>query len=224
MTAAASGSLYICASLLGLIEKKDKDEKLPSALKEIKGKEKEPAKERIKIADRRAMRCAKREDRAKKWLAANGKLESIQIWVYYYLYALERCMTFRDLFEHRAEKEPEWYNDGAEFLLKSQNADGSWTCGDQCGVVPDTAFAVLFLMRSTKKAIETVEVLRQGHDDRRARHPQEHRPDRASQRQHRGQTAVGPRGKTVGRSSTSRTRRDFDNSVELLAAVAGRPG
>ena len=52
----------------------------------------------------------------------------------------------------KAEKEPKWYNDGARFLIKTQADDGSWT--SQCGVVPDTAFGVLFLLRSTKKSIE----------------------------------------------------------------------
>ena len=39
MASAGAGSLYICASLLGLIEKKEDKEVLPAALKEVKVKE-----------------------------------------------------------------------------------------------------------------------------------------------------------------------------------------
>ena len=74
-------------------------------------------------------------------------------WVFYYLYALERCMSFRELIEQSAEKEPAWYNTGVEYILKTQRSDGSWM-GPEANTIADTAFAVLFLMRSTKKSIE----------------------------------------------------------------------
>jgi hypothetical protein len=50
------------------------------------------------------------------------------------------------------EISPRWYNDGYEFLAKGQAADGSWSgyCGQEC----DTAFSVLFLLRSTKMSIK----------------------------------------------------------------------
>jgi hypothetical protein len=148
MTAAASGSLYMCASLLGLIEKKEKDEKLPSALKEIKSKENTKERVRSRI-DPRLVREA--EERAKIWMEKNNKIDKTIPWVNYYLYALERCMAFRELFEHASEKEPQWYNDGAAFLMKDQADNGSWN--GQCGIMADTAFAVLFLMRATKKNV-----------------------------------------------------------------------
>jgi hypothetical protein len=163
MSAAASGSLYICADFLHLIEKKEKqDEKLPSALKEIKKKEKEKeSKERVKSRiDPRLVREA--EERAKTWRDAHSKAKNVAMWVHYYLYALERCMSFRELYEHSEEKEPEWYNDGVDFLLKSQHEDGSWDCGQPSGPLCDTAFAVLFLMRSTKKKIDKVKNYGQG--------------------------------------------------------------
>ncbi len=218
MTAAASGSLYICASLLGLIEKKDKDEKLPSALKEIKGKEKEAAKNRVKSRiDPR--RCAKREDRAKKWLADNGKPENIKIFAYYYLYALERCMTFRDLYEHRSEKEPAWYNEAAEFLLKYQNKDGSWDMvGDPCGVVPNTTFAALFLMRSTQKAITVATVYGTGTMIGGRGIPKN--TDRIELRNGNivSRPLLGPAEKLLA-ALDKPDGRDFDNSVDLLAQL-----
>ena len=48
-------------------------------------------------------------------------------WTFYYLYAYERYASFRELAEGRTDKEPAWYNDGARFLLKKQEDNGSWT-------------------------------------------------------------------------------------------------
>lgn len=151
MTAAGSGSLYICASFLDLIEQTEKRKDLPTALKEIKSKEAiKKEKERIKTRiDLRQIR--ETQSRAKDWMETNYKMPPAE-WPHYYLYALERCMSFRELFEHKAEKEPQWYDDGAEWLMKTQGKEGGWN--GQCGAVSDTAFSVLFLMRSTKKKIE----------------------------------------------------------------------
>ena len=146
MTAAGMGSLYICSNLLGLIEKKENGPTLPSALREIKDKSRKQFKTQIDIRQVRET-----EARGLQWMQANYKLDPPPIYVHYGLYALERCMGFRELFEQHFEKEPAWYTDGAEFLLKKQEAPGGWT--GQCGGVPDTAFSVLFLMRSTQKSI-----------------------------------------------------------------------
>jgi hypothetical protein len=70
---------------------------------------------------------------------------------YYYLYGLERYKSFQEAFEHKSEDSPKWYNEGFESLSREQAEDGSWIgyCGPEC----DTAFSVLFLLRSTQKAI-----------------------------------------------------------------------
>ncbi len=70
---------------------------------------------------------------------------------YYYLYGLERYKSFQEVFENSADESPKWYNDGYAFLAAKQAADGSWSgyCGAEC----DTAFAILFLLRSTQKSI-----------------------------------------------------------------------
>jgi hypothetical protein len=141
--------------MLGLIERKEKREKLPSAIKEVKSKE--PPKEFKSKIDVQTVRKA--EGRAKLWLEEHGKVEGGPF-VYYYLYALERCNSFREMFENKPEKEPRWYNEGAQFLMKGQNPTGSWT--GYCGDVPDTAFGVLFLIRSTKAAIDKVIIYREG--------------------------------------------------------------
>jgi hypothetical protein len=142
MTAAGSGSLYICADMLDLIKQVDERDKPPSALKEVKSKDFKEKKLRVDLRQIRET-----QDRAGRWLEKHDKVTSDMPWLHYYLYALERCMAFRYLFEHREEEEPRWYTDGAEFLLKTQGQEGWWS--GQCGQVPDTAFSVLFLKRST---------------------------------------------------------------------------
>jgi len=153
MTAAGSGSLYICADWLDLLNPKEKRKDLPTALKEVKSKDALKDRPKTTKIDLRAIREA--EALSKQWMAANTKIEGIQ-WTHYYLYALERCMAFRDKFDHKDEPEPQWYNEGAAFLMKTQTESGSWN--GQCGTVPDTAFSVLFLMRNTRKMAKTLEL------------------------------------------------------------------
>jgi hypothetical protein len=83
--------------------------------------------------------------------AVNGNPGGPAIWHYYYLYGLERVGVIsgqKELGGHR------WYKEGAEYLLKAQNADGSWKGADMPGAaltdaLSDTCFAILFLKRAT---------------------------------------------------------------------------
>jgi len=156
MGAAGLGSTYICADLLGLLERKNpQDPGLPEALVEVQaaagGEIAAPEKPKTRIsaeAMRRAM------SRGNGWMGANSRIDP-DGWVHYYLYALERYWSFRELFEGRREPEPKWYNDGVRFLMNTQAIDGSWESkGKSTKAVVDTAFGVLFLVRSTKKSIE----------------------------------------------------------------------
>jgi len=74
-------------------------------------------------------------------------------YVFYYLYATERYQSFYELLEGVNEEEPAWYNDGFEYLRDYHLPDGGW--GRGCGRSVDTAFAVLFLLRSTQKSIQS---------------------------------------------------------------------
>ncbi len=77
-------------------------------------------------------------------------------YVYYWLYAVERCgiLSGRRYFGRH-----DWYREGAEFLVRSQNADGTWGNG-----VIDTSFAVLFLAKGRKPLL--IQKLRWSDDDR----------------------------------------------------------
>ncbi len=150
-TAAGLGSLYICATLLGIGPKIEKsNDNLPAALKEVKSKEEERNRSKVQTRiDGRLVREA--QARGTQWMQANYKIDPPG-WTHYYLYALERYMSFMELSERKQEREPRWYDDGARYLIKTQAADGSWQSA--AGAVPDTAFAVLFLLRSMKKSLE----------------------------------------------------------------------
>ena len=151
MTAAGLGSVNICATLLGVAGKlKKRDDSLPMALKEVKEKGKKAVRTKTRLDPQLFQ---KTQSRAMQWFQVNYEVAP-KNWPHYYLYAMERCMSFQELIDQKDEKEPKWYNDGAKYLMKTQGENGAWN--SQCGSVADTAFGVLFLMRSTKKSIGKV--------------------------------------------------------------------
>jgi len=78
----------------------------------------------------------------------------------YFLYAFERYQSFRELSASPPFSPSNWYDEGVAHLEKIQAADGSWT--DQWGNGPDTAFALLFLLRSSQRSIQKVNHLGPG--------------------------------------------------------------
>lgn len=70
--------------------------------------------------------------------------------LYYYLYALERAGM---LYGTETMGTHKWYPEGANFLLKAQQQNGSWSAlGQTAGMnaVWDTCWAILFLRRATR--------------------------------------------------------------------------
>lgn len=97
--------------------------------------------------------------RCQQYLATNssdpGKLRSV--WPYYQLYTLERYESFREVaFGLEKDPSPAWYNDGVEFLKKRENPQGGFDKEVEVTPSVSTAFAILFLIRSTQKAIAAV--------------------------------------------------------------------
>ena len=78
-------------------------------------------------------------------------------WFFYWRYSQERYESFWEIVENKQNKSPDWYNSGVEDMLRMQGEDGSW--GSAGGAMQftssrtETAFAILFLIRSTQKAI-----------------------------------------------------------------------
>ena len=148
LSAAGLGSTYIASHMLGL--KSDVEDLridgLPAAFRRVPDKNPKAA-PKLDVAEPRRVRQAQID--GNRWFAQNFGYKK-ENWVYYYMYALERCMSFRELVEGR-EPGNAWYEQGVKFLTAQQAENGSWLDRD---AAVDTAFAVLFLMRGTKKTIE----------------------------------------------------------------------
>ncbi len=84
-------------------------------------------------------------DRGLSWVDANMTLEKDPGggWHFFYLYGIERLGS---LLGTEVLGGISWYDSGAEYLMKVQEANGKWT--SQSGDV-DTALALLFLNRAT---------------------------------------------------------------------------
>jgi len=152
LAAAGLGSVYICADLLGITDPKEEltDKAIPPVLLEVQQKGKKKRRDGAsKAIDAALVRKSMADGNA--WFAKNLTVKAAE-WKYYYLYGLERYMSFRELAEGQAEREPDWYNQAFDFLRRSQQPTGSWT-GDSEGEAVGTCFAVLCLSRSTRKSI-----------------------------------------------------------------------
>lgn len=91
--------------------------------------------------------------KAENWFSANP-YSAKQQFHYYYVYSKERYESFLEVSKGKTQKSPAWYNDMVQELAQDQEADGSWNMkGDIIPQNVSTAFAVLFLIRSTQKAI-----------------------------------------------------------------------
>jgi hypothetical protein len=77
-------------------------------------------------------------------------------WPYYQLYTLERYESFKELiYSDAATGEVEWYNMGIEFLIAKAGGVG-WPAAQYTTDAVSSSFAVLFMIRSTKKSIGTI--------------------------------------------------------------------
>lgn len=157
MAAAGLGATYMVADLLGLGETTVQvDATLPAVLRPLRAGQAQQA--RTRKVDARKVRAA--QERGRDWMRKNYVIET-ETFGYYYLYALERYQSFLEAAEGRSIKEPRWYNEGFSYLKKEQLENGSWKDTEGLDAV-NTAFATLFLLRSTKKAIERSKTFGEG--------------------------------------------------------------
>jgi len=77
-------------------------------------------------------------------------------WYYYMLYALERYESFWELIS--GESSTEWYDSNVKYLMGQQDSSGAWGIKDRSKTEApvSTSFAILFLIRGTKKAIASL--------------------------------------------------------------------
>jgi hypothetical protein len=151
LSAAGLGSVCICAAtVLGPPEEAEK-ETGPPQLKRVDkltptGR---PHSKNINMGQVNGVLALGKGYFAKNY-TSEYKMET-QNWVQYYMYAMERYKSFLAEIQPNEKNDNQWYDDGYAMLAKTQHADGGWRT--QASVI-DSCFAVLFLMRSTKKIIE----------------------------------------------------------------------
>ncbi|MGQ9761710.1 MAG: hypothetical protein ACUVQH_07345 [Thermogutta sp.] len=149
MTIAGTGSSYVLASLLPSFRSTAERGELPPALQKIE-QARQAGRGRLTI-DPKLLRTT--IQRGNAYIEKNFEIAPDR-YRYYYIYSLERYFTFREAVEGAEPSLFDWYSAGADYLLRTQQQDGSWM--HQCGKVVDTAFAILFLVRSTKQSMEGV--------------------------------------------------------------------
>lgn len=154
LSAAGCGSLYIMADLLQVTDSAETQKERPGPFKFIESAvtsdkpKKGPLTKSLEPATIR------------KYLATgdgffqNNYTIDSPAWQHYYMYALERYESFKDLADGKWNEEPGWYNDGVKLLKRTQRSDGSWDGQDNYRVA--TCFGILFLLRSTQRAIKSV--------------------------------------------------------------------
>jgi hypothetical protein len=153
LSAAGLSSVYVCADLLGMIDKDQRASQLPPAIRLVLTEE-----EKAKMRDRTGVPAAAVKRAASdgnKWFGQNFNIKADSLYQHYYMYALERYKSFQELVEKTKDEEPEWYNQGVEMLKETQSAQGAWSSCEG-GPVIDSCFGVLFLIRSTKKSIRRI--------------------------------------------------------------------
>jgi hypothetical protein len=148
MCEAALASLYLGGEQFDVWSFRKPPSKISALLKPVI---EEPAARGAPPFDVRRLRAA--IDAGQRWDAATTEpiYESFPC---YHLYTLERYHTFRNAAQKRDDADA-WYDQGVEYLLKRQGADGSWRTPE--GPVAATGFAALFLMRSTRTAVREIE-------------------------------------------------------------------
>jgi hypothetical protein len=153
LAAAGLGSVYITADLLGITDPREEkaENAIPPVLQEVQKKQgKKGRREKTtKVIDEAQVRRSMAD--GNKWFETKFSVKS-ESWTYYYLYGLERYMSFRELAEGQAEREPDWYNQVFTFLSSMQQPSGNWP-PESDSEATSTSFAVLCLSRSTRKSI-----------------------------------------------------------------------
>jgi hypothetical protein len=143
LSASGSGSMYMLADMLQVTRKAPKSKALEEV--NVPGK-KDP---------RAPLTVTLSPDDIKSTLAAADRLMGTGFkpqaeWNHYYMYALERYHSFRE--KSGGARENAWYDQGFDYLSKTQKGDGSWEGSDSSLIC--TCLATLFLVRSAQKAIE----------------------------------------------------------------------
>ncbi len=156
MAAAGAGSLYVCSHLLGFaVQPKQQDDGLPPALTKVEETDDTQGRT-LRSRNVTAQTLKSTMNAADVWFSRNLSFETTW-WTHYYMYGLERYMSFRELVQAERDPAPAWYRQGVEFLRRTQREDGSWQTVDspaERSAAVHTALAILFLTRSSRSMIQ----------------------------------------------------------------------
>jgi hypothetical protein len=156
MSVAGIGSMYVCYHLLGFAgqEEQESENALPPALTKVE-REEAAVGRTLQPRNTTARTLSPAIDAGNAWFGRNLTFDT-PWWTHYYMYGLERYKSFQELVEGNPESEPAWYNQGVEFLQRTQRDDGTWQSAESptSTAAIDTAFAVLFLTRSSRSMIQ----------------------------------------------------------------------
>ena len=84
----------------------------------------------------------------------SDELPKAMYWNFYKYYSYERYYTFLELIGDSSRvKIPDWYDTTVERLARLQNISGGWEVKAHTNPGVSTAFAILFLVRSTKQSL-----------------------------------------------------------------------
>lgn len=157
MSTAGMASVYVCRDLFGYNEARrpDEEEAVHDAFREVPREDggfRSIGNFRFTVPKSTFDQV---QQRGNRWLGRHFyPITTSTQYFFYYLYALERYGAFRELADTKILASPEWYDKTAEFLLEKQGADGSWS--GNLGKPIDTAYAVLFLLRSTRRTFDRI--------------------------------------------------------------------
>jgi hypothetical protein len=154
MTAAGVGSLLICQRQL---ERYRHARRATSTLLKALVTEGEQQDYRPSIANGQLDQAIRR---GMSWLSANFVPANYAITgqsPYYMLYGVERIGALAD---RETLGRVDWYAKGRDFILSTQEADGSWHGAH--GFEMNTVWAMLFLTKSTAKTMQRIKIKRLG--------------------------------------------------------------
>ena len=155
LAAAGFSALLIAGDSLGLYRSKSAENQEEEGIIPIAFKRIMPESQKSKVNfDRTRLDSAAKKGEA--WHNVHPYQRAT--WHYYYVYSRERYESFLEITKGKQQKSPEWYNQAVEMLRDSQTDVGAWGAAgkDGDGLLTTevcTSFAVLFLIRSTQKAI-----------------------------------------------------------------------
>ncbi len=127
---------------------------LPKAIKLYKEDVNAQRRKQVKVSKQPIFNAIERMER---WRQVNPeRFGGTMNWYFYTVYTTERYESFIEIARGLpADSSPAWYNEGVNELMKMQADSGGWEVRAHTRPEVSTAFAILFLIRSTQRALGT---------------------------------------------------------------------